>query len=362
MDNKNTGVIDPNNPENSHEIEPAARLTDKAIAVVKEQMDLAEKLVATMMKFGIDYGITPGTQGPGLWDAGASKVMRAFRVFPDHKILYHEENDEIVSYVIQVHLMTQAGEIFGSGMGAASTRETKYKYRWVKKDDAIREGYTEEDIAGLKTKAGFNNEVLYRIENPEYGELVNTILAMASKRAEVDAARGLPGVGSALKVKFNEKPGDKKSPAGQMSGQEDLTLPVFWSMVKGAGLTEDDVHRTLNVKSLKDWRDSGKTYRSAVEYIMKIAIGAARSVKKAPQSSSASAGQKSEPKEKTAKQITKEDVPDVDALLALAMKFWQMEEGMVWSALGFSDRDNFKEAQIQTPWEAFEQLQLKIEA
>ncbi len=358
-ENKDTGVM--NRPEQEiQETEPAAKLTKQAIATIKEQMDLAENLVSTMMRFGIDYGITPGTNGPGLWDAGASKVIRAFRLFPDHKILYHEENDDIVSYVIQVHLINQAGEIFGSGMGAASTKETKFKYRWVKKEDAIREGYTEEDIAGLKTKSAFydgKSNITYRIQNPEYGELVNTILAMASKRAEVDAARGLPGVGSALKSKFEEKPQQAGQP---LSGQDDISLPIFWSIAKAAGLTEEDVHRMLNVKSLKDWKESGKTYRAALEQLLTIAVKAGRSVKKTAQTLQSTSS--TEVKDKTAKQIDKGDIVDVADLLKECRRLWQMDEAQVWSALGFADVTNFKEAAVMTPWEAFDQIRLLIKA
>ena len=42
----------------------------------------------------------------------------------------------------------------------------------------------------------------YRVENPEYGEQVNTIAQMAAKRAETDAAKTLPGVASALRRLF----------------------------------------------------------------------------------------------------------------------------------------------------------------
>ena len=350
-----TAVINPE--ENSpREIEVAPKLTKQSISTIKEQMDLAEELVTNLMKLGIDYGQTPGTNGLGLWDAGSAKVIRAFRLYPNHTVLHHEENDEMIHYTIQVHLVNSSGEIFGSGMGAASTRETKYKYRWVKKADALREGYTEEDLKELKTKAGYNNEeVLYRIENPEYGELVNTILAMACKRAEVDAARGLPGVGSALRAKFDEKPGARKAPApdGHQGGQEDLSLAIFWSMVKGAGLSEDDVHNTLKVKSLKDWKEAGKSYRDAVIFIMNVAVSGARgkkeSAKKTPQSGTTPA-----PKvEKTAAELKEADIPTLDELIKVCDRLWKLPEIEIFQELGYASSANFEEAQVSTAWEAF---------
>ncbi len=325
-----------------------AKLTQQAIATITEQMNLAEDLVNRLLHPGIDYGVTPGTQGPGLWDAGASKIIRAFRTYAEHKIIYHEESDDLVSWTIEAQLVNFAGEIVGSGLGNASTRETKYKYRWVRKEDALREGNTEEELAEFKTKTGYDGQsTLYRIHNPEFGELVHTLLVMASKRAEVDAAKSLPGVASALRAKF-----DNKQP--QTQSKEDMTLPIFWSMMKGSGLTEDDVHRTLQVKSVKEWLEKGKLLRDAATYILSIGVKAARAAKAAAAKSAAP--DTPAPSVKKPQQITKDDVPDLDALVALAQQYWDMTEEGVFKSLGYSDRKNFNDAAVQTPFEAWQAL------
>ena len=353
-ENKNTDI----STKEPLEIQSAAKLTLQGIASISEQMTLAERLVTTLMKFGIDYGVTPGTKGPGLWDAGSAKVIRAFRLFPDQTVLEHIENEDLISYVIKVHLVNQTGEIFGSGLGAASTRETKYKYRWVEKAEAQREGYTDEEIANLKTRA-WDDKLTYRIENPDYGELVNTILTMAAKRAEVDAARGLPGVGGALKEAFNnmDKKGNKpgKTQEQKLSGQDDLSLPVFWSMVKGAGLSEADAHNTLKVASMNDWTANGKTLRDGIQEILKVSVGAARSRKKTPQSGTAPAPIiKAEVKQKTAAEITAADVKTADDLIFMVKQFYNIEEQALFTTyLGYKDKANFMDASVETPYGAW---------
>ncbi|MDP2662352.1 MAG: hypothetical protein Q8R28_16660, partial [Dehalococcoidia bacterium] len=212
-------------------------------------------LVTTVLEDGIDFGQTPGTQGKGLWDPGAAKIIRAFKLHVEHHVIFHEESDDLVSWTIEARLVDNAGHIVGTGLGAASTRETKYKYRWVPKPEEF--GYAKEQVDDLKTKVGYGNVTLYRIENPEYGELVHTLLAMAAKRSEGDAAKSLPGVGSALRKLFDKKPMDNPRKEPDWAG--------FWSRVAQMGLAEADVHGMLGVKSIKEWLEQGKDLDEAIK-------------------------------------------------------------------------------------------------
>ncbi|MDZ4230257.1 MAG: hypothetical protein U1B77_00380 [Dehalococcoidales bacterium] len=237
------------------EVPEGAQLTSRAIEDIAENMRLCEKLVATVLEDTIDYGQTPGTQGKGLWDPGASKIIRAFRLHTEHHVIFHEESDELVSWTIEARLVDNAGHIAGTGLGAASTRETKYKYRWVPKPEEF--GYAKEQVDDLKTKVGYGGVTLYRIENPEYGELVHTLLAMAAKRSECDAAKSLPGVGSALRKLF-----DKKQTAPP---RKEPDWAGFWGRIAQMGLAEPDVHSMLEVKSIKEWLDKGKDLDEAIK-------------------------------------------------------------------------------------------------
>ena len=227
------------------------RLTDVAIETIAHNIRQSERLVFSVLEKDIDYGRIPGTPQDGLWDPGASKIINAFNAYPDYKVLHHVEEDSLISYTIQTMLVSRESQmVVGSGIGAASTRETKYKYRWV--PDPKSYGYPEEEIKTLKFKDG-----KYRITNPEYGELVNTMAKMACKRAEVDAAQSLPGVGSALRKLFTGKKTQENTQPQNWNS--------FWSQVSTLGLSEDDVHQLLKVKSIKDWLTTGKTLNQAIE-------------------------------------------------------------------------------------------------
>ncbi len=335
-----------------HDIEEnhGAKLTAFAIASITEQMELAEKLVNNLLHLGIDYGTMPGVQGTVLWDPGAAKIIRAFQCHAAHKILFHEETDDLVSWTIEAQLINPDGEIVGSGLGNASTREVKFGKRWVYKQDALREGYTEDDLEKLKTKLT-GDTVKYHIHNPECGDLVHTLLVMASKRAEVDAAKSLPGVGAALRVKFDSKVGKTTGATESTTLKDDMTLPVFWATMKGSGLTDENVHALLKTKSMKDWIAAGKTLREAASVILKSVMSARES-----KASKKTAPPPENIEPTTAFQVTQEHITNTAELIHYANKFFNMTEEDVFRTLHYGNRDNFLTAMVQTPYEAWQSL------
>lgn len=232
------------------EVAKPAVLTDEAITIIKHNIDMAQKLVYEVLEEGVDYGRIPGTPAPSLWDPGANKIASAFNVYPKYALLHAEESDGLVSYTVESTLLGRStGKPMGTGIGAASTRETKYKYRWHTAEEAREFGYSPEQLEGFKR----NKDNKYRIPNPEYGELVNTIVKMASKRADVDAVQNLPAVSSALRKLF-QQPGDERN-----------KWRFFWGKVTQLGLTEEQVHKVLGVASVNDWLAQGKTIEQAIE-------------------------------------------------------------------------------------------------
>jgi len=229
-------------------------LSDRDIATTVETIAQAEKLVETVLEPDIDYGLHPGTNSMAVKDSGSAKITNAFNTYPEHTILHVTERDDMLSYLVQAKLVHRlSGAVVGSGVGACSTKESKYAYRWVKNPEEY--GF---DKKSLK----YNKEnKKYRIPNPEIEDLDNTILKMASKRAELDAANSLPGVASGLKKLFQGK--------GQDKDKEGPRWTAFWSEVSTLGMGEDTVHSLLGVKSMKDWLSKGKSLNQAVEILAK---------------------------------------------------------------------------------------------
>jgi hypothetical protein len=103
-------------------------------------------------------------------------------------------------YVIRVDLIhTASGQKVGSATGMASSREVKYRYRWVSEQDTKDDpGLADIDLTQCKKKAfgfGTNRTVKYRVPNPDIGDVAPTVYQIARKRAYVQAVRSRFGVG-----------------------------------------------------------------------------------------------------------------------------------------------------------------------
>jgi len=242
MEEKETSIVEAK-PE-------VIKLTDLAIETIADNIKQAEKLVFTVLEKDVDYGIHPGTDSYALRDPGASKIINAFNCYADHKILYSQETEDLITFQIQANLISrQTGRVVGTGIGSCSTMESKYSHRWVENPEDY--GYKREELKQRKGK--------YRIPNPEIADLGNTIFKMATKRAEVDACESLPGVGSALRKLF------------QTPEKGDIDWSTFWARTKQMGLSEDEVHSRLGVKSIYDWlnQEPTRTKKQALDILIR---------------------------------------------------------------------------------------------
>jgi len=321
------------------------QLTEAAITSITYDLQMAEKLVTEALEEMVDYGQIPGVSGKGLWDPGASKIMNAFETYPRHKILYHEETDALITWALEVEIVHRAsGTIVGAGVGACSTREPKYKYRWVLKEEAKRLGYSDPEIDSMKTKR--RNEVLeYRVENPEYGEQVNTIMQMAAKRAETDAAKTLPGVASALRKLFDPKrtaggSGARKAKEGD--GEDSPRWTTFWNQMKGilGDGYQEKTHKILGVTSMKQWLEKGKSLDDATRFVIEQVKAGKVAGNMAPVRRDPTA-------------VKETEVTDGETLEKVMEACYGWLPERVWAEANYASRKNFEEAGVETAWAVF---------
>ena len=251
-----TGLVN----QDDKQFSSAIAVTPEYIAQTKQSLALLRNMIQEVLKDGVDYGSVPGVPEEFLWDPGASQIVAAFNAhFGEPRTVRETMTGDLIAVVVNVPIISfQTGQEVAVSVGAASTNEVKHKYRNVKKEELIDWGYTEE-TAGKGKKDKWGN-IKYRIPNPEPGELLNTIWKIACKRGRVGAAQLLPGVSSALREKFTgNKMAKKKEPTSDWD--------IFWSDMTKRGLKQDDVHKMLKVKSMKDYVASGKTLEQAVNEI-----------------------------------------------------------------------------------------------
>ncbi len=339
-------------------------LDSNAIAKIKHDIELCHKLAGEVLVEGIDYGEIPGVKGKGLWDSGASKIIRSYECHAEHKILIHEENEEVIGWTIEALLIhNESGKIIGSGLGSCSTREAKYGYRWVKNPKNF--GYSDEAIKELRYRAAYGGEIEYRIDNPDAGDLINTLLVMACKRAEVDAAKSLPGVIATLKPIFEGSAPKKQGPV-----DEEMSYKDFYTFFNACGVSIESVHKALEVKSLKDWVAAGKTLKEAQALIVKklVALTAKRKVEPpppqppqtppthTPDHTGDDLFKESKENFELWEIITPDEIKTIDDLLRAGDKCWGLTEEEIWLKLRYKDRANFTHAGVQTAWDAFVEL------
>jgi len=258
--NRETGEITEVGPEPLSVSPEYVRETTKSLALLQD-------MTRNLLKRGRDYGRTPGTASDGLWDPGASLVIAGFNCYAgQRRIVSLIDQEDKISIIVEVPVISrQSGREVGSGIGAASTLEVKYKYRWFYSSELKEMGFNDEQIATLKTSKKHPGK--YQIENIERGELLNTLVKQASKRAECDAALALPGVASVLREMFDPR---KQEGAAEQKGRGEYEGPAwqrYWGEVNRMGYTEQESYAKLGVTSMKTWLVNGHSLDEALDIL-----------------------------------------------------------------------------------------------
>lgn len=138
--------------------EVAQALGGQALAVSPQYVEstvrslqLLQNLVHEVLVDGRDYGSVPGVPD-FLWDPGASTIIASFNCHVGRRrILSLVDDDKHLAVVLEVPIIHNISQVeVGSGIGATSVAETKYKYRWEKKPEDW--GYTPDQIAKLEKR------------------------------------------------------------------------------------------------------------------------------------------------------------------------------------------------------------------
>ena len=149
-----------------------------------------QQIVRANMIEGHDFGVFPGITKPTLFKPGAEKIAKLLGLADHYQLLTEVEDWEhaFFHYKIKCSLVTLSGFVVSEGIGSCNSKETKYRYRWLKESD-LPEGINKSKVfmEWRTTKTG-GKFPMYRIDNDEIFSLTNTILKMAKKRALVDAS------------------------------------------------------------------------------------------------------------------------------------------------------------------------------
>lgn len=167
----------------------------KSPAQIKARIQAIRQLLETTLIKDVDYGKIPGTAKPTLYKSGSEQILAMFQIAVE-PIVEDLSNEDCARYRVTARLTNSLTEQFlGSGIGSASSNETKYK--WRKASDREFEA-TPADRR--RTKFGYNRDERREYEEKqvrqEPADVDNTILKMAKKRAQIDATLTVTGASS----------------------------------------------------------------------------------------------------------------------------------------------------------------------
>ena len=147
-----------------------------------------QNLVQTHLKEGKDYGTIPGTKKPTLYLAGAQKIIMLGKLRSTFEVLDETKDWEKEFFQFEIRWNLWIGDqIIVQGVGLCSSKEDKYRYRWVP-EKKLPNNIKKENLLCKELDGKYGKYKVYRVENDDVCSIANTILKMAKKRALVDAA------------------------------------------------------------------------------------------------------------------------------------------------------------------------------
>ena len=260
---------------------------------IMNQLRIVNDVMTSVMRDGEHYGVIPGCgTKPSLLKPGAEKLSLTFRLAPRYEIIKNDLGSGHREYEITCNLYhIPTGQFVGSGVGACSTMEGKFRFRGGEKEGTGRpvpKEYWNYKKAGDNAKAqaliggkGFMPgkidgsweicSIGEKIEHDNPADYYNTVLKMAKKRAHVDAILTATGASDIFTqdvedmpevipqpVKTETKPDIKqpseKNGSAEKNGKtEAKTISEnqrkrFYAIYKGKGKTDEQVKAYLKEK------------------------------------------------------------------------------------------------------------------
>ncbi len=171
----------------TYNVQPHPDARPLTAAEIRSQVNLIQEVMKAVMKDGHHFGQIPGAGNkPVLFKAGAEKLLFTFRLSADPEIEDLSTGD-VIRYRVRCKVYDRAGAYLGAGVGECSSDEEKYRWRAAVCKEEFEE--TPEDRRRMKY-AKRRDGGAYRIAQVRTmpADLANTILKMAKKRAQIDAA------------------------------------------------------------------------------------------------------------------------------------------------------------------------------
>ena len=202
------------------------------VATSLNKVARVQQAIAGTLKSGQDFDTIPGTNKPTLLKPGAEKILMMFGLTSEYEIIESVEDwsKGVFAYTVRC-ILSKDGKKITEGLGNCNSKEDKYRYRWV---------YKNEVPLGIDPNTLKSNQYgKLRIENEEIYSQVNTILKMAKKRAQVDATLTVASLSEVFTQDMEDmKNFTQKEQVDNLSEEDARNFKVTFGRYKGQLLGE----------------------------------------------------------------------------------------------------------------------------
>lgn len=207
---------------------------------IRANVNLIQKVLRSVMKKDVHFGVIPGTQKNTLYKPGAEKILSTFRIAAGEPVIEDLTADEIRYRVTVKGVHQVTNHFLGAGIGECSSGEEKYKWRrpvcaeeWTDTaEDRRREVWKKVEGEAVKLKQ-------VRI-NPT--DVANTVLKMAHKRALVAMTLVVTAASDVFNQDIEDLPEEVREAVTNGEGKALIQQPQRTSE---NGETEGTIHEKL---------------------------------------------------------------------------------------------------------------------
>jgi len=227
-------------------------------AQVKHQMALIKDLMKDVLVEGTHWGKIPGCgDKPALFQPGGQKLGLMFNLGAKYVVNRIDLDHDHREYGVTCELIHRtSGRTIGQGLGACSTLESKYRYRWDDTGDPVPGEYWNqgrpqallggENYVARKAWVGNGNQrkqvwhIFLRVEHNDPADYYNTVLKIGKKRAFLDAILTATAAGDIFMPDDETDPEAMQNTQGMAEDQPGRTIeqPKAKAQASGERVTE----------------------------------------------------------------------------------------------------------------------------
>lgn len=198
-----------------------------------------KRVVRELFVQGHDYGVIPGTgDKPTLLKPGAEKLIKLLGLADQYDFLEKVEDWDrgFFNYTVRCRLVSlQTGQVVAEGLGNCNSWESKYRWRWVFASELSEPERVGRKTRQVNTRRG--SATMYRVENDDMCSSLNTILKMAKKRAQMDAALSAGRLSDVFTQDLEDITENRRAASGEASDYQQATPPTESTVNAPTGVT-----------------------------------------------------------------------------------------------------------------------------